>query len=79
MPSMRSRVERSAVCVVATLSITSGDTPTNVVGPLIEVPVLIALVYAAPWARCRSTLRMAFASRREKDDAMVGVSGAGSR
>jgi ACR3 family arsenite transporter len=38
---------------IATFGITSGQALAGVVGPLIEVPVLVGLVYAALWARRR--------------------------
>jgi ACR3 family arsenite transporter len=41
-----------AVCI-AVFGVTSGQALAGVVGPLIEVPVLVALVYAALWARRR--------------------------
>jgi ACR3 family arsenite transporter len=36
---------------IATFGVTSGQALAGVVGPLIEVPVLVALVYAALWLR----------------------------
>ena len=39
-----------AVCV-GVFGATSGQALAGVVGPLIEVPVLVALVYVALWAR----------------------------
>ncbi len=41
-----------AVCI-GVFGVTSGEALAGVVGPLIEVPVLVALVYAALWARRR--------------------------
>jgi ACR3 family arsenite transporter len=41
-----------AVCI-GTFGVTSGQALAGVVGPLIEVPVLVALVYVALWARRR--------------------------
>jgi ACR3 family arsenite transporter len=41
-----------AVCI-SVFGVTSGQALAGVVGPLIEVPVLVALVYAALWARRR--------------------------
>jgi len=38
---------------IGVFGIASGEALATVVGPLIEVPVLIALVYAALWARRR--------------------------
>ena len=42
-----------AVCI-GVFGVTSGQALAGVVGPLIEVPVLVALVYVALWARRRS-------------------------
>ena len=36
---------------IATFGVTSGQALAGVVGPLIEVPVLVGLVYVALWAR----------------------------
>ena len=41
-----------AVCI-GTFGVTSGQALAGVVGPLIEAPVLVALVYVALWARRR--------------------------
>ena len=41
-----------AVCI-GVFGVTSGEALAGVVGPLIEVPVLVALVYVALWARAR--------------------------
>ena len=41
-----------AVCI-GVFGVTSGEALAGVVGPLIEVPVLVALVYVALWARHR--------------------------
>ncbi|MCW2586151.1 MAG: arsB, partial [Frankiales bacterium] len=41
-----------AVCI-GVFGVTSGQALAGVVGPLIEVPVLVALVYVALWARRR--------------------------
>jgi ACR3 family arsenite transporter len=41
-----------AVCI-GTFGVTSGQALAGVVGPLIEVPALVALVYVALWARPR--------------------------
>lgn len=43
--------ELAIAVAIATYGVTSGQALAGVVGPLIEVPVLVALVYAALWAR----------------------------
>ena len=45
--------ELAIAVAIATFGVTSGQALAGVVGPLIEVPVLVALVYAALWARPR--------------------------
>jgi len=45
--------ELAIAVAIGTFGVTSGQALTGVVGPLIEVPALVALVYAALWARSR--------------------------
>jgi ACR3 family arsenite transporter len=45
--------ELAIAVAIGTFGVTSGQALAGVVGPLIEVPALVALVYAALWARQR--------------------------
>jgi arsenite transporter len=45
--------ELAIAVAIVTFGVTSGQALAGVVGPLIEVPALVALVYAALWARSR--------------------------
>ncbi|MDQ0755951.1 ACR3 family arsenite efflux transporter [Arthrobacter sp. B3I4] len=45
--------ELAIAVAIGTFGVTSGQALAGVVGPLIEVPVLVALVYVALWARTR--------------------------
>jgi arsenite transporter len=45
--------ELGIAVAIGTFGVTSGQALAGVVGPLIEVPVLVALVYVALWARRR--------------------------
>ncbi len=45
--------ELAIAVAIGTFGVTSGQALAGVVGPLIEVPVLVALVYLALWARPR--------------------------
>ena len=38
---------------IGTFGVTSGEALAGVVGPLIEVPALVALVYVSLWAKRR--------------------------
>jgi ACR3 family arsenite transporter len=54
-----------AVCI-GVFGVTSGQALAGVVGPLIEVPVLVALVYVALWARRRFYDDDAVPARRDR-------------
>nr|WP_313955652.1 ACR3 family arsenite efflux transporter [Paenarthrobacter nicotinovorans] len=45
--------ELAIAVAIGTFGVTSGQALAGVVGPLIEIPVLVALVYAALWAQKR--------------------------
>ena len=47
------QLRASNAVAIGVFGVTSGQALAGVVGPLIEVPVLVALVYVASWARPR--------------------------
>ena len=57
--------ELAIAVAIGVFGVTSGEALAGVVGPLIEVPVLVALVYVALWAKKRF---YPLATERERDD-----------
>ncbi|WP_104087766.1 ACR3 family arsenite efflux transporter [Arthrobacter sp. GMC3] len=54
--------ELAIAVAIGTFGVTSGQALAGVVGPLIEVPALVALVYVALWARKRFFTNEAYSS-----------------